>query len=102
MVLDDNIRERQEPARLLVDFLSFLRPAFADGPPVLHRRWRISVAAVVSFPSPRVDILSAAKQASKQCNPFSSALFLIDRYGGVNGLSRSLRYELGNRDAMSC
>jgi hypothetical protein len=62
------------------------------------------VLAISILPSPRIDILSSAKQASKQRDPLSGALLLVHRRRRLDGfawrwiLCRKLRY----RNAVNC
>ena len=79
VVLDDGVAHREELPRLLIDLLSILRAALVDSLPVLYGRGRISGPAIGTLPSLCVDILSPAKQASKQRDSFSGALLLVHR-----------------------
>ena len=104
VVLDDGVGQRKEPPGLLVDFLSILRAAFVDGLPVLYDRRHISVPAIITLPSPSVDIFSPAEQVSKQRDSFSGPLLFIHRWRRFDGfgwrwiLCRKLRY----RNAVNC
>jgi hypothetical protein len=61
------------------------------------------VSAVIVLPSPCVDIFSPAKQASKQRDPLSGALFLVHRWRRLDGFGWRLilQRELRNRNAVN-
>jgi hypothetical protein len=103
MILDDGVGEGKELPGLLVDFLSIFRAAFVDGLSVLYDHRHISVAAISILPSPRVDIFSSAKQASKQRDPLSGALLLVHRWRRLDGFRGKwpLRRKLRNRNAVN-
>ena len=103
VVLDDGVGQREELPCLLVDFLPLLRAAFVDRLPVLYGRRHISRPAVGILPSPRVDIFSPAKQASKQRDSLSGALLLVHRWRRLDGFGRRriLWRKLRNRNAVN-
>ena len=94
---------RDELSCLLVDFLPLLRAAFVDSFPVLHDHRHISVSAIIILPSPRVDIFSPAKQASKECDSLSGTFLLVHRACRLNECDcrRILWWQLRNRNAVN-
>jgi hypothetical protein len=103
MALDDGAGHREEFPCLLVDFLPVLRAAFVDSAPVLQGCRHVSRPAVATLPSPRVDILSPAKQASKQSDSLPGTLTLIRRWRSLDSCGRRgvLRRKHWNRSVVS-
>jgi hypothetical protein len=100
MLLDDGVGHREELPCLLGDLLPILQAAPLDRLPVLYMRRHISVLAAIIFPSPGVDILSPAKQASKQRDSLSGPLLFIHRQHRLSGGGRwILRCQSRNRKA---
>src|SRR5208337_3636931 len=103
VVLDDGVGKWNKLPCLLVDFLPLLRAASVDSLPVLYDHRRISVSAIIIFPSSCVNIFSSAKQASEQCDSLSGTFLLVHRGCRLNGFGWRwiLRCQLRNRNAVN-